>query len=234
VTWRLRSSLFGGLFLVATAGFVLAGIAVSPFSGPATIAVVHGWTRFHAWLARHLVGIRSHLDGRIPVDPCLIAVKHQAMFETLEMVRLGHRPAVVMKKELGDLPLFGFMTRRYGSIHVERSAGAAALRTMMTEAKAAKATGRSVLIYPEGTRVRPGEEPPLRPGFAGLYRLLDLPVVPVALDSGRYWRGLRALRPGVIRIVVGDVIPAGLDRADVEARVHRAINVLDRPGPAVG
>ena len=92
-----------------------------------------------------------------------------------------------MKKELADIPLFGFMTRRYGVIPVERSAGAKALRDMVAAGKEAIATGRPVIIYPEGTRVRAGETPPLRSGFAGLYRALGLPVVPVAVDSGRLW-----------------------------------------------
>jgi 1-acyl-sn-glycerol-3-phosphate acyltransferase len=157
----------------------------------------------------------------------LIAVKHQAMFETLEMVRLTHLPVIVIKKELADIPLFGFMTRRYGVIPIERSAGAKALRRLLTEAKRAVASGRAVMIFPEGTRVLPGESPPLRSGFAGLYRVLGLPVVPVAVDSGRLWgRGL-VKRAGTIRFVIGETIAPGLDREEIESRVHAAINALE-------
>ena len=100
--------------------------------------------------------------GDIPAGPHLLAVKHQSMFETLEIVRLSELPVIVLKKELADMPLFGFMTRRYGVIPVERSAGAKALREMVAAGKRAVATGRPIIIYPEGTRVRPGETPPLR------------------------------------------------------------------------
>ena len=119
------------------------------------------------------------------------------------------------------------VTLRYGVIGVDREAGAKALRTMLAEAKQAIAGGRPVAIFPEGTRVPHGQRPELRAGFAGLYRALGLPVVPVAHDSGRLWgRGL-VKRPGVINVRVGEIIPAGLKRDEIEARVHAAINALN-------
>ena len=98
---------------------------------------------------------------------------------------------------------------------------------MLAEGKRAIATGRPIIIYPEGTRVRPGETPPLQSGFAGLYRALSLPVVPVALDSGRTWGSNLPKRAGTVHILVGDVIPAGLKREEIEERVHAAINALE-------
>jgi 1-acyl-sn-glycerol-3-phosphate acyltransferase len=149
------------------------------------------------------------------------------MLETMEMLRLTHLPVIVIKKELADIPLFGRMTRRYGVIAVERSAGAKALRALVEEGRQAVATGRPVTIYPEGTRVRVGERPPLKSGFVALYRALNLPVVPVAVDSGRLWgRGL-VHRSGTVTFKVGETIPPGLDRKAVETRVHAAINALE-------
>jgi 1-acyl-sn-glycerol-3-phosphate acyltransferase len=149
------------------------------------------------------------------------------MYETLEMLRLGHLPVIVIKRELADIPLFGALTRAYGVIPVERSAGAKALREMVGAGKEAVESGRPVIIFPEGTRVPAGEQPPLRSGFAGLYRALGLPVVPIAVDSGRLWgRGLFH-RPGTITFKVGETIPPGLKREDIEARVHAAINALE-------
>ena len=174
-----------------------------------------------------MLGIRSRVEGVLPPGAHLFAVKHQSMYETLEMVRLTHLPVMVMKKELADIPLFGFLTRRYGVIPVERTAGAKALRALVAAGKEAIASARPVIIFPEGTRVRPGEAPPLRSGFAGLYRALGLPVVPVAVDSGRLWgRGL-VHRSGTVTFKVGDTIPPGLKREDAEARVHAAINALE-------
>jgi 1-acyl-sn-glycerol-3-phosphate acyltransferase len=119
------------------------------------------------------------------------------------------------------------MTRRYGVIPVERSAGAKALRKLVDEGRQAAASGRPVIIYPEGTRVPVGETPPLKPGFAALYRAMGLPVVPVAVDTGLVWGRGFVHRPGVVTFKVGEPIPAGLPRGDIESRVHAAINALE-------
>jgi 1-acyl-sn-glycerol-3-phosphate acyltransferase len=223
----LRSLLYAVLFYLATVMCVLAGIVASLFGRRPTLAVVLGWVDINHWLTRNLLGIRTRVEGAIPLGPHLIAVKHQSMFETLEMVRLMHLPIIVIKQELADIPLFGFMTRRYGVIPVERSAGAKALRNLVEEGRHAKKTGRAVMIYPEGTRVRVGETPMLRSGFAALYRALGLSVVPVAVDSGRLWGRGFIHRSGTITIKVGETIPPGLKREEAEARVHAAINALE-------
>lgn len=222
----VRSLLYAAIFYPVTALWVIVGVPASLLGRGPTLAVVLSWVDFHHWLARHLLGIRVRVEGDIPPGCYLIAVKHESMFETLEMVRLSHLPVIVLKKELSDIPLFGWLTRRYGVIAVERSAGAAALRALVQEGRKATRDGRSVIIYPEGTRVRPGQRPPLKSGFAALYRALGLPVVPVAVDSGRLWgRGL-VHHPGTVTFKVGPTIPAGLERKAVEARVHAAINGL--------
>jgi 1-acyl-sn-glycerol-3-phosphate acyltransferase len=223
----LRSVLYAASFYPATVLWVLAGIVASLFGRRPTLAVVLSWVDVNHWLARHILGIRTRVEGEIPPGPRLIAIKHQSMFETLEMVRITHLPIIVIKKELADIPFFGFMTRRYGVIPVERSAGARALRNLVEEGRRAIATGRPIVIYPEGTRVRVGETPKLKSGFAALYRTLGLPVVPVAVDSGRVWgRGL-VHRPGTMTFKIGESIPAGLKREEIEARVHAAINALE-------
>ncbi|MBA3512267.1 lysophospholipid acyltransferase family protein [Sphingomonas sp.] len=224
---RLRSLLFLLAFYPGTLLFIFAGLTAGLVSTPAMLEVVHGWARFHHWLARHVLGIRTRIEGAIPPGRYLIAAKHQSMFETIEMLMFARTPVIVLKRELADMPLFGPMTRRYGVIPVDRDAGAKALRDMLAEAKAAAATGRPVIIYPEGTRVAPGASPPLRAGFAGIYRALGLPVVPVAHDSGRlFGRGLDKRR-GTVTFRVGETIPPGLKRDEIEARVHSAINALE-------
>lgn len=223
----VRSVLFALSFYSLTLLLSVLGLLVSMAGPGPTRAVVQDWARLHHWLAEKLLNIRTRVEGAIPAEPMLIAVKHQAMFETLEMVLLARTPVIVIKRELADLPLFGWMTRRYGVIPVDREAGSKALREMIALGKEAVAAGRPIIIYPEGTRVPHGETPPLRPGFAGLYRLLGLPVVPVAVDSGKLWgRGLLK-RSGIVTFRIGEVIPPGLSRAEIEARVHAAINALE-------
>lgn len=225
----LRSLAYAAIFYPATVLWVLVGMAGTLFGRRATLAIVLAWVEFHQWLARHLLSITVSIEGQIPCGSCLVAVKHQSMFETLEMVRLSHLPIIVLKKELSDIPLFGFLTRRYGVIPIERSAGAKALRALVEEGRAAIASGRSVIIYPEGTRVPVGAAPPLKSGFAALYRALGLPVVPVATDSGKLWGRGFVHRSGTVNFKVGETIPAGLPRGDIEERVHAAINALKNP-----
>lgn len=227
MTALVRSLLFAALFYPATFLWVLATIVASAFGERPTLAVVLNWIELHHWLLEHVLAIRTRVVGTIPSGPCLIAVKHQSMLETIEMARIAHLPVIVMKRELADIPLFGWVTRRYGVIPVERTAGAKALREMVAAGKEAIAAGRQVAIYPEGTRVRVGETPRLKSGFAALYKALGLPVVPVAVDSGRLWgRGL-VHRPGTVTFRIGETVPPGLKRDEVEARVHSAINAYE-------
>ena len=223
----LRSLLYAAIFYPATVLWVVLGVPVSLLGRKATLAVVLSWVDMHHLLARHVLGIRIRIEGEIPRGPLLIAVKHQSMFETLEMVRIANLPIIVMKKELGNIPFFGVLTRRYGVIEVERSAGAKALRALVEEGREAVARGRPVIIYPEGTRVRVGEMPELKSGFAALYRALALPVVPVALDSGRLWGRGFVHRSGTVTIRFGETIPPGLPRREIEERVHAAINAFE-------
>ena len=150
----LRSLLYAAIFYPATALWTVAGVAASLFGRKPMLRVVLSWADLNHWLARHLLGIRTRVEGAIPPGAYLIAVKHQSAFETTELVRLSKLPVIVIKRELADIPVFGWLTRRYGVIAVERSAGAKALRALVEQGKDALADGRPVMIYPEGTRVR--------------------------------------------------------------------------------
>ncbi|WP_347574817.1 lysophospholipid acyltransferase family protein [Sphingomonas sp. Ant20] len=164
IAW-LRTIVFMIVFYSISAPIVLT-VPISALFGSRAV-IVHStvWTRFHRWATRWILGIRIRIEGTRPDVAAFYACKHQAMFETLELQALLDGPAIVLKRELADIPAWGWAARRYGAIVVDRDASAKALRNMMREAIAAKATGRSVLIFPEGTRVVPGEHPPLKPGL---------------------------------------------------------------------
>ncbi len=227
IAW-LRTLIFRVVFY--TVSFpIVASVPISALFGQ-HVVIAHAtvWTRFHRWAARVILGVHVRVEGTRPVGPALYASKHQAMFETLELQSLLDGPAMVIKEELANLPIWGWAARSYGALVIDRSASATALRQMMRDGKAAKAAGRSVLIFPEGTRVKPGETPPLKSGFAGLYRALAMPTVPIALDSGILMPKTGAKHPGIITIRFGEIIPAGLPREEIDARVHAAINALER------
>lgn len=224
----VRSLLFVLVFYPGTVLAVLIALAMALFGRRPLRRVSNAWALFHRACAAGILGVRTRIEGAIPQGAVIVAAKHQSMFETLEMMVLLRDPAVVLKHQLADIPLFGRVTRLYGVIPVDREGGGAALRRMMRAAGEAIAENRPIVIFPEGTRVAPGEQPPLQPGFAGLYRALNLPVVPVALDSGRLWPRRRFVkRAGTVTMRFGATIPAGLPRGEAEAAVHRAINALD-------
>ncbi|MDQ8755851.1 lysophospholipid acyltransferase family protein [Sphingosinicella sp. LHD-64] len=224
----LRSTLFALVFYAWTVIAVLLSFPIGLFGQRAIRGWAHLWVRFHRTCARHLLGIRTVVEGAPPAGAVLAAAKHQSMFETLELLLMFNEPAVVLKRELAAIPLWGWVVRRYGVIPVDRGAGATALRRMMRAAEAAIAEGRPILIFPEGTRVPVGETPPLQPGFAGLYRALGLPVAPIALDSGRLWpRNSFVKRPGIVTMRFLPPVPPGLPRREMEAQVHTAINALE-------
>jgi len=224
----LRTLVFSIFFYGLSVVLVLLVPFVALLGGDALRSYAMAWVGLMAWSARWILGIRVRIEGEIPQGPAIFAGKHESLFEALELSRLLGSPATVMKRELAQIPLWGWAARRYGVIIVNRTANAAALRSMMKDARAALAQGRSVLIFPEGTRVKPGEAPALRSGFAGLYRMLDLPVVPIAVRSGHVWPKHGIKKPGVITFRFEPVIPPGLPRAEAEARVHAGINALNR------
>jgi 1-acyl-sn-glycerol-3-phosphate acyltransferase len=222
----LRNLAFFVAFYVGTALYVLASLAMLPISRRAFVRVVDGWSLFHRGCARLLLGQRVVIEGEIPRGGVLVAMKHESFFEAIDLPNLLTHPAIIAKAELLRIPLWGKAGGAYGLIPVERDQGAKALRTMIAAAKVLTAAGRPLAIFPEGTRVPHGSEPPLQSGFAGLYKLLGLPVVPGAVDSGplyhRTWK-----RRGTITYRFGEAIPPGLPREEIEARVHAAMNALN-------
>ena len=222
----LRSLAFYVLFYGGSVLLVIASV-VAVLVRPAWLrGVVGRWGAWHQWCVEKLLGIAVVLDGELPQGPVLIAVKHESFFEAIDTPRLFNYPAVFAKQELFRIPGWGYSALVYGLIPVAREEGAKTLRQMLALAKERVAQGRPLVIFPEGTRVQLGTRPPLQAGFAGLYKLLKLPVVPIAVDSGRLYHHV-IKRPGRITYKVGATIPAGLPRGEVEARVHDAINALN-------
>lgn len=222
----LRNIAFYPAFYLGSALITIVALVTMPFSKTAFRKRIRDWPSWQRVCLKWFIGIDVAMEG-VPVDePVLYAIKHESFFEAIDAPRLLRFPSVFAKKELFDIPGWGRAARAYGLVPVARDEGAKALMQMIRSAKALSAEGRPLVIFPEGTRVPHGERMPLQAGFAGLYKMLGLPVVPVAVNSGPlYHRKLK--RSGTITYRFGEMIPAGLPREEVEERVLDAINALN-------
>ena len=188
--------------------------------------VIKAWPRWQRTCLKHIIGMNLRIEGQPLDEPAFYAFKHESFFEAIDVPLLIEKPVIFAKEELFRIPGWGRAARHYGIIPVSRTAGASALRAMFTALRGFTKEGRSVVIFPEGTRVPHGASPELRSGFAGLYKQAKLPVVPVAVYSGPlYHRWLK--RPGTIIVRFTEAIPAGLPRDEIEARTRAGMNALN-------
>ena len=147
------------------------------------------------------------------------------MWETLAFWGILPDPAIILKKSLVYMPIFGWYAVKLGNISIDRKGGSKTLRKMLKDAAQRGQEGRQVLIFPEGTRVEPGDNPELKPGIAGLYQSMGVPCVPVALNSGVYLKNYCGLKkPGTIIVEFLEPIDPGLDKATFMQTLHERIS----------
>lgn len=223
-----RSTVFNFSFFLWTFIIMAVGSPLLLGNSRTVKIVARGWAHGVAWLARVLVGIRWQVEGRehLPHGACIIASQHQSAWETFMMYLIVPRPAYILKKELTYIPLFGWYIARVRAIAVNRKGGASALKDMVRQAVNRLENGRQVVIYPHGTRLRPGQAKPLQPGVAAIYSAAkDFPVVPMTLNSGQCWPKNGWLKtPGTITVRFHPAIPAGQKRDVLMQRLDAVLN----------
>jgi 1-acyl-sn-glycerol-3-phosphate acyltransferase len=179
------------------------------------------------WIIRKIMGIEFDVRGRenLPTNgPFIIASKHQSAWDTLIYNIIVLDCAYVVKRELFSFPFFGWFLWRVGMIGIDRKGGASTLKQLVANCKARLAEGRSIIIFPQGTRTAPGTQNPYLPGIAALYAQCNVPVVPTALNSGMFWPRRTFLKyPGTIVIEFLPAIEPGLKRREFSARLEAAI-----------
>ena len=225
----LRSALFLLWFLTITTILSLIFLPVLALPRGATVWLARLWARLTFWGLQVFAGIDWEIRGNPPAGAVLVASKHMSMWDTLALYLALNQPAIVLKRELLRIPFYGWFLAKAAAIPIDRSAGARALRKMSEAARAVLDEGRPILIFPEGTRKKPGAAPDYKPGVAGLYSQLGVDCVPVALNSGVFWTGFLK-RPGTIVLEFLEPIPPGMKRdafmALLERRIETAVAAI--------
>jgi 1-acyl-sn-glycerol-3-phosphate acyltransferase len=221
----LRSAMFLVWFALMTA--VLAILFLPALILPRVVAAWLGrtWSLLSFWGLRVFARTRFEVRGSIPPNGVLVAVKHMSMWDTMAIYALLDDPAIVLKRSLQNIPFYGWYLAKARMIAIDRDGKASALRAMAAAARAEIAHGRSIAIFPEGTRKKVGAPPDYKPGVAGLYGQLDVPCYPVALNSGLFWTGPMGFlkKKGTIVIQFLEPISPGLQRRNFMLRLETAI-----------
>jgi 1-acyl-sn-glycerol-3-phosphate acyltransferase len=211
----VRSIAFNALFYLNTLVWLI--LALPTFFMPyrAIIWIAQTWARINLVLLRVVAGIDYEIRGRekIPSGAIIVAAKHQSTWETFALLPLFDDPTFILKRELQWIPVFGWLTIKGRMVPVDRGAGSQALAAMAERARIELANGRQLIIFPEGTRRPAAAEPRYKYGVAHLYAAEGVPCLPIALNSGLFWRrrSIR-LKPGTVIVEILDPIAPGLDK----------------------
>jgi 1-acyl-sn-glycerol-3-phosphate acyltransferase len=221
-----RSLLFNVVFYINISVRMIVALPTIMLPYSFLLGVLRRYAGSTLWFLRVICGIDVEWRGRekLPQGACIVACKHQSVWETFALFMVLPDPTYVLKRELMQLPLFGWLATKARMIPIDRGSHAKALTGMLAAARREAARGRQIVIFPEGTRRLPGAKPHYLPGAAFLYADLGLPCVPIALNSGLFWpRHSWLRRPGTVVAEVLDPIPAGLDKREFLTRLQSAI-----------
>lgn len=223
----LRSLVFLVVFYVVSA---ILAIGLSPLllgGRKPLMAVMNFWGRLVTGMLRVICGVKVEVRGleHLPPGAALIATKHQRMFDIFGSFAFLPDACFVLKKELVSIPFFGWWALRSRMIVVDREGHSAALRKLVSDSQDRMKEERQLVIFPEGTRKDPGEAGDYKPGIAALYRELELPVTPLALNTGLHWNVASGfiMRPGTIVFEFQPPIPPGLKRAEFMRQLETSI-----------
>ena len=222
----LRSLAYNVAFYVNIIVLMIVGLPMILLGRHGVFFMARLWCASSLWLLDKLCGLKVEFRGveNVPRGGYILAAKHQSFLETFALLRHAHDFAIIFKRQLVWIPLFGLYLIGARQISIDRSHGRAALTQIVAKARAVLSDGRQIMIYPEGTRRPPGAPPRYKYGVAAIYAGNDAPCVPVALNTGLYW-GRRGFvrRPGIAVIEYLPAIPPGLDRDAFADRLENAI-----------
>jgi 1-acyl-sn-glycerol-3-phosphate acyltransferase len=226
VSIALRSTIFNIVFYVNLVVLLLAALPTLLMPSRAVLWFAKTWGRTSLWWLRVICNLRVEYRGldKIPPGGVLVASKHQSIWETFALVPLFDHPSFIIKRELMWIPFFGWYTWKGDMVPIDRGARIKTIPAMIESGRAVLRRGRQIVIFPEGTRRAAGAEPAYKFGVARLYTELNVPCVPIALNSGLFWPRRKSIRyPGTVVIEVLDPIPPGLDAPVFQERLQTEI-----------
>jgi 1-acyl-sn-glycerol-3-phosphate acyltransferase len=218
----LRSSLFALVLVAITPPYALLALATFPLPRMLRYRIISGWSRLVVLFSRLILGIDWRVEGRenLPARPAVILSKHQSAWETLAFQQIFPPQVLVLKRELLWIPFFGWGLALMSPIAIDRSHGFSALRSIARRGRERLEQGFWVVVFPEGTRVAPGERRDYQLGGAWLAAASGAPIVPVAHNAGLVWpRNAFLKRPGTVTVRIGPPI-------DSANRDPKALNAL--------
>jgi len=219
---HLRSLIYTVMLFLTTAFFAIVVIVFMWLPPARLYAVPRTWARLNLWLLKTLCGLDYRIEGaeHLPDVPFISMWKHSSTWETIAQMLLVPRASWLLKREILWVPVLGWAIARFKPIAIDRKAGGTAVNQVVTQGRERLGEGLGVIIYPEGTRVAPGETRKFGMSGALLASQSGAPLVPIAHDSGYYWRRRGLLkRPGTIRVVIGPPLdPRGLEPREITER----------------
>ncbi len=224
----IRSLIFNILFFGSTICLLILAIPAAFMGKKVLRFFLYIWLSTTYFLEKYILGLNYVVKGfeNLPQKGAyIIAAKHQSAWETMKLHILFNDPAVILKKSLMDIPLWGRCARVMGMIPVDRSRGSEALKNMLKHAKrVVDEEQRPIVIFPQGTRVAVGENKKYKIGMIRLYEELNIPLIPVALNSGLFWpRNSFIKKPGQITVEILTPIQPGKDGQKVFKQVQEQI-----------
>ncbi|KAF0814585.1 1-acyl-sn-glycerol-3-phosphate acyltransferase [Andreprevotia sp. IGB-42] len=234
-----RSALYWLGMLVVTPPYAILCLLMLPLPPVARYRFVSKWSRMMIFWLRVTCGVKYRVEGleNVPKQPVMIMSKHQSAWETMALQEMLPPMVFVLKRELLKVPFFGWGLRTLSPIAIDRGNRSEAQRLLMEQGRNRLGLGFCILIFPEGTRVPPGQRGHYKQGGARLASELHVPILPVALNSGEFWPRNSFLKwPGTITVKVGPVIPtadrtANAIMTEVEGWIEGQLAAFPERGP---